>query len=95
VSLALDPTVERAPVELAQWLETLRATRIAGRAKAGVIGLARWNEFCAAKLAAAQAIFAAVNRLAAEKEGERRPGRAVSRPARERPGARSAGPHNA
>ena len=67
VSLALDPAVERAQVELEAWLATLGATRAAGRAKAGVIGLAKWQEFLAAKLTAARAVVAAANRLAAAK----------------------------
>ena len=63
--LTLDPSVERGVGELETWLETLRTTRAAGRPKAAIIGLDRWQEFCACKIAAARAPVEACNRALA------------------------------
>jgi hypothetical protein len=64
-ALVLEAEIERAAGELETWLETLHATRAAGRAKAGLIGLGKWEEFRLAKVRAAETVVDRARQLAA------------------------------
>jgi chromosome segregation ATPase len=59
---------ERSLGELEAWLETLRATRKAGRLKAALIGISKWDEARAAREATTRSTIAAWRRLVAARE---------------------------